>query len=36
MICLGADQVVQKYEKLCLENTSDECDDLGVAAAQGT
>jgi hypothetical protein len=30
----GADQVVQKYEKMCLENTSDECNDLGVAAAQ--
>lgn len=31
----GADQVVAKYEKRCLENTADECTDLGIAAAQG-
>jgi hypothetical protein len=30
----GADQVVQKYEKECLEDTADECNDLGIAAAQ--
>ena len=31
----GADQVIEKYEKQCLEDTADECEDLGVAAAQG-
>eukprot|EP00956_Cyclotella_meneghiniana_P011474 scaffold16121_cov68-Cyclotella_meneghiniana.AAC.2 len=30
----GADQVIEKYEKQCLEDTPDECEDLGVAAAQ--
>ena len=31
----GAHTVVKKYEKQCLEDTADECNDLGVAAAQG-
>ena len=31
----GANQVVEKYEKQCLEETPDECNDLGEAAAQG-
>jgi hypothetical protein len=30
----GGNSVVQHYEKKCLEDTSDECDDLGKAAAQ--
>ncbi|KAL7506715.1 hypothetical protein ACHAXN_004503 [Cyclotella atomus] len=30
----GADQVVAKYEKQCLDDTPDECYDLGQAAAQ--
>ena len=30
----GADQVVDKYEKQCLEESPDECYDLGHAAAQ--
>ena len=30
----GADQVVKKYEKQCLEDTVDECNGLGEAAAQ--
>lgn len=30
----GADQVVQKYEKKCLDDSPDECYDLGQAAAQ--
>jgi hypothetical protein len=29
----GADQVVQKYEKRCLDSSPDECNDLGYAAA---
>ena len=31
----GAQQVIDKYEKQCLEDSPDECNDLGVAAAQG-
>jgi len=31
----GADQVVEKYEKQCLEDDADECIDLGKAAAEG-
>eukprot|EP00956_Cyclotella_meneghiniana_P000016 scaffold40_cov68-Cyclotella_meneghiniana.AAC.3 len=30
----GADQVVAKYEKMCLDDTPDECYDLGQTAAQ--
>ena len=30
----GADQVVDKYEKQCLDDSPDECNDLGQAAAQ--
>ena len=30
----GADQVVAKYEKQCLDDSPDECSDLGEAAAQ--
>ena len=30
----GAQQVVDKYEKQCLDDTPDECNDLGQAAAQ--
>jgi hypothetical protein len=30
----SVDQVVAKYEKQCLENSPDECYDLGQAAAQ--
>jgi hypothetical protein len=30
----GADQVVEKYEKQCLDDSPDECYDLGQAAAQ--
>ena len=30
----GADQVVDKYEKQCLDDSPDECYDLGHAAAQ--
>jgi len=30
----GADEVVTKYEKKCLEDNPDECTDLGNAAAQ--
>lgn len=29
----GADQVVQKYEKNCLDSNPDECNDVGVSAA---
>jgi hypothetical protein len=29
----GASQVVEKYEKKCLENSPDECNDVGLAAA---
>ncbi|KAL3784827.1 hypothetical protein ACHAWO_005823, partial [Cyclotella atomus] len=29
----GADQVVQKYEKRCLDNSPDECNDVGLSAA---
>jgi hypothetical protein len=31
----GADEVVTKYEKKCLEDNPDECTALGDAAAQG-
>ncbi|KAL3784826.1 hypothetical protein ACHAWO_005822 [Cyclotella atomus] len=31
---VGADQVIEKYEKQCLENSPDECYNLGHAAAQ--
>lgn len=31
----GANQIVEKYERECLEDSPDECNDLGVAAAQG-
>ena len=30
----GAEQVVDKYEKKCLDQSPDECYDLGQAAAQ--
>jgi hypothetical protein len=30
----GAAQVVEKYEKQCLDDSPDECNDLGQAAAQ--
>ena len=29
----GASQVVEKYEKKCLDDSPDECNDLGLAAA---
>lgn len=33
---VGADGVVQKHEKQCLEDTPDECEEVGETAAQGT
>ena len=30
----GAEQVVDKYEKQCLNESPDECNDLGQVAAQ--
>ena len=33
---VGSGEVVTKYEKQCLEDTPDECDAVGKAAAQGT
>ena len=32
---VGADQVIMKYEKKCLDDNTDECTDLGNAASQG-
>ena len=29
----GASQVVEKYEKYCLEDSPDECNEVGLAAA---
>jgi hypothetical protein len=31
----GADQVVQQKQEKCLNDSPDECNDLGIAAAQG-
>ena len=31
----GANQIVTKYEKQCLEDTTEECIDVGKAAAEG-
>lgn len=32
----GADEVVEQYEKQCLDDTTEECTDVGETAAQGT
>ena len=34
-VSAGADQVIMKYEKKCLDDNTDECTDLGNAASQG-
>jgi hypothetical protein len=34
-VSAGADQVIMKYEKQCLDDNTDECTDLGDAASQG-